>query len=118
MVNEAPQLLSAWTIARSSRPIQSEPGSLRENGHVESCNGKLRDEVSDRWVFHTLRETQVLAGQYRLTTASRRIARWATGRRPRGAILPAEAIPMLDGLRTFLLRAAFDLTLRSPAAQV
>jgi putative transposase len=32
-----------------------EPGSPWENGHRESFNGKLRDELLDREIFHSLR---------------------------------------------------------------
>ena len=67
VVGGAPEPHSARTIARGSRPIQSEPGSPRENGHVESCNGKLRDELLDRETFHALREARVLPRQDRQT---------------------------------------------------
>ena len=43
--------------SRQSRPW--------ENGYVESFNGKLRDELLNGEVFHTLREAQVLIGQWR-----------------------------------------------------
>jgi transposase InsO family protein len=42
-----------------------EPGSPWENGFVESLNGKLRDELLDREIFHTLREAQVLIEAWR-----------------------------------------------------
>ena len=32
-----------------------EPGSPWENGHCESFNGKLRDELLDREIFYSLR---------------------------------------------------------------
>jgi putative transposase len=35
-------------------------GSPYENGHVESFNGKLRDELLNRELFDTLLEAQVL----------------------------------------------------------
>ena len=44
-----------------------EPGSPWENGYVESFNGKLRYELLNREVFHTLLEVQVLTEQYRRT---------------------------------------------------
>ena len=37
-----------------------EPGSLWENGYIESFNGKLRDELLDRELFYTLAEAQIL----------------------------------------------------------
>ena len=96
-VERAPQPLSARTRARSSRPIQSEPGSPRENGHVESCNGKLRDEVSDREIFHALREARVLPLQDRQTD-NRIRPDTSVAYRPPADILPAKPIPMLVGL--------------------
>lgn len=42
-----------------------EPGSPRENGYVESFNGKLRDELLDRERFDTLREARVLVERWR-----------------------------------------------------
>jgi len=36
------------------------PGSPWENGHVESFNGKLRDELLDREIFYTLTEAKIL----------------------------------------------------------
>ena len=41
-----------------------EPGSPWENGHTESFNGKLRDELSNREIFTTLQEAQVLIEQW------------------------------------------------------
>ena len=35
------------------------------NGYVESFNGKLRDELLDGEVFHTVREAQVLIERWR-----------------------------------------------------
>ena len=34
---------------------------------MESFNGKLRDELLDREIFYTLREAQVLTGEYKQT---------------------------------------------------
>ena len=42
-----------------------EPGSPWENGYCESFNGKLRDELLDRELFHSLREAQVLIEAWR-----------------------------------------------------
>ncbi len=44
-----------------------EPGSPWENGHCESFNGKLRDELLDGEIFYTLREAQVLIERWRST---------------------------------------------------
>jgi len=42
-----------------------EPGSPWENGYNESFNGKLRDEVLDREIFHTLGEAHVIIEGWR-----------------------------------------------------
>ncbi len=42
-----------------------EPGSPRENGYIESFNGKLRDELLNREVFTTLIEANILIEQWR-----------------------------------------------------
>jgi transposase InsO family protein len=42
-----------------------EPGSPWENGYVESFNGKLRDELLNAEVFHTLAEAKALIEQWR-----------------------------------------------------
>ena len=54
-------------MARSgwSESLHIEPGSPWENGYVESFNGKLRDELLNREVFDTLRETWILVERYR-----------------------------------------------------
>ncbi len=43
-----------------ARKAYIEKASPWENGHVESFNGKLRDELLKAEVFNTLREAQVL----------------------------------------------------------
>ena len=42
-----------------------EPGSPRENGYVESLNGKLRDELLEREIFDTLWEARTLIERWR-----------------------------------------------------
>ena len=42
-----------------------EPGSPWKNGYVESFNGKLRDERSDREIFYTPTEAKVLIARWR-----------------------------------------------------
>ena len=50
-----------------AKTLYIEPGSPWENGYVESFNAKLRDELLDREIFYTLREAQVLTGEYKQT---------------------------------------------------
>jgi transposase InsO family protein len=47
------------------RTLYIEPGSPWENGHIESFNGKLRDELLDREIFDTLLEAKVLIERWR-----------------------------------------------------
>ena len=42
------------------KTLYIEPGNPRENGYIESFNGKLRDELLNREVFDTLFEAKVL----------------------------------------------------------
>src|SRR3954454_4060723 len=41
------------------------PGSPWENGSIESFNARLRDELLDGEIFHTLREAQVIIQNWR-----------------------------------------------------
>jgi transposase InsO family protein len=54
-----------WLSRVGVQTLFIEPGSPWENGYVESFNGKLRDELLDREIFHTLTEAQVLVEQWR-----------------------------------------------------
>ena len=64
-----------------ARTLYIEPGSTWENGYIRSFNGKFRDGLLDREVFHTLLEVNVLTERYtELTTGSVRTVLRATGR--------------------------------------
>jgi transposase InsO family protein len=54
-----------WLARLGVGTLLIEPGSPWENGYCESLNGKLRDELLDREVFHSLREAQVLIEAWR-----------------------------------------------------
>ena len=56
-----------WLAKVGARTLYIEPGSPWENDYVESFNGKLRDELLAREIFHTQREVQILIEQYRMT---------------------------------------------------
>jgi len=43
-----------------------EPGSPWENGYIESFNGRFRDEVLDRELFHSVKEAKVVVEDWRL----------------------------------------------------
>ena len=55
----------AWLARLGVGTLFIEPGSPWENGYCESLNGKLRDELLDREVFHSLREAQGLIEAWR-----------------------------------------------------
>jgi putative transposase len=44
-----------WLARLGVETLFIEPGSPWENGYRESFNGKLRDELLDREIFHSLR---------------------------------------------------------------
>ena len=61
----AAKAVRGWIAAVGAKTAYIAPGSPWENGYVESFNGKLRDELLDGEVFHTLREAQVLIERWR-----------------------------------------------------
>ena len=93
----AARAVREWLGRVGAKTLYIEPGSPWQNGYIESFNGKLRDELLDRELFYTLQEVQVLTAQYRLTTASGPIARWATGRLHRwSCCLPNLSLSLQD----------------------
>ena len=52
----AAKAVRGWLARLGVGTLFIEPGSPWENGSCESSNGKLRDELLDREVFHSLRE--------------------------------------------------------------
>ena len=54
-----------WLDRLNIGPLFIEPGSPRENGYYETFNGKLRDELLNRELFYTLKETKVLIENWR-----------------------------------------------------
>jgi putative transposase len=67
--DDGPEFVAAavrgWLARLGVGTLFIEPGSPWENGYCESFNGKLRDELLDREVFHSLREAQVLVEAWR-----------------------------------------------------
>jgi putative transposase len=55
-----------WLKRVDVKTLYIEPGSLWENGYVESFNGKLADELLEREVFDTLYEAKVLIERWRV----------------------------------------------------
>jgi hypothetical protein len=56
-----------WLERVGVKTLYIEPGSPRENGYVESFNGRLRDELLARELFDTLLEAKVLIERWRKT---------------------------------------------------
>ncbi len=48
-----------WIVAVGARTAYIEPGSPWENGYCESFNAKLRDELLDGELFHSLLESEI-----------------------------------------------------------
>ena len=86
-------------LRAGARTLYIKPGSPRENGYIESFNGKLRDELLDREVFYTLLEVRVLTERYR-RTYNRIRPHSSLGYRPPTpeTLLPADPVPVLVGL--------------------
>ena len=49
-----------WLSSLGTKPLFIEPGSPWGNGHCESFNGKLRDELLNGEIFYSLKEVQIL----------------------------------------------------------
>lgn len=57
------KVLRTWLARIGTQTAYIMPGSPWENGSCESFNGKLRNELLDGEIFHTLREAQVIIEQ-------------------------------------------------------
>lgn len=55
-----------WLKKKHVETLYVEPGSPWENGYIESFNGKLRDEILNREVFYSVKETKVIVEDWRL----------------------------------------------------
>jgi transposase InsO family protein len=54
-----------WIAAVGAKTAYITPGSLWENGYVESFNARLRDELLDGEIFYTLREAKIIIESWR-----------------------------------------------------
>lgn len=59
------QIVKDWLEALGVKTLYIDPGSPWENGYNESFNGRLRDELLDGEIFYTLKEAQVIIGNWR-----------------------------------------------------
>ena len=66
------QELREWLGKLGIGPLYIEPGSPWENGYCESFNGKLRDECLNGEIFYSLKEAQIVIGQWRQEYNTRR----------------------------------------------
>lgn len=55
-----------WCRFSKAGTAYIDPGSPWQNAYVESLNGRIRDELLDRELFHTLHEAKVLAEDWRI----------------------------------------------------
>lgn len=58
--------IKKWLCESTVETLYIEPGCPWQNGYIESFNGKLRDEVLNREIFHSVKETKVLVENWRL----------------------------------------------------
>ncbi len=54
-----------WLTQVGAKTLFIEPGSPWENGYCETFNGKSRDECLNQEIFYSLKEAQVVIGQWR-----------------------------------------------------
>ena len=59
------QAVNDWLAENGIKPIFIEPGKPWQNGKGESFNGKLRDECLSREWFSSVKEAQVVIGNWR-----------------------------------------------------
>jgi len=60
------QALDAWTYQHHVKLVFIAPGKPIQNAHVESFNGRVRDEFLNEHWFATIAEAQVLAEAFRI----------------------------------------------------
>jgi putative transposase len=59
------KVVRAWLADLGVTTLFIEPASPWENGFIESFNGTLRDDLLNGEIFYTLKEAQILIGQWR-----------------------------------------------------
>lgn len=57
--------MQEWIGAGSAKTAYIAPGSLWENGFIESFNARLQDELLDGEVFYTLAEAKIIVESWR-----------------------------------------------------
>ena len=59
-----------WIRAAGARTATIKPGSPRKNGYVESFNARLRDELPEGEIVHSLREAEIVIESWRRHTST------------------------------------------------
>ncbi len=57
--------MQRWIAAVGARTAFIRPGSPWENGFIESFHARLRDELLNGEIFHTLKEARILIESWR-----------------------------------------------------
>ena len=60
------EAIKKWFRDRDVETVYIEPGSPWQNGYIESFHARLRDDLLDREVFHSVKEAKVLVEGWRL----------------------------------------------------
>jgi putative transposase len=58
--------IKRWLSDKKVETLYIAPGSPWENGYIESFHGKLRNELLNRELFYSVKETKILAENWRL----------------------------------------------------
>ncbi len=61
----AAKAVRAWLSRVGVKTLFIAPGSPWENGYIESFNARLRDELLNGEIFHTLEEVRAVTGWWR-----------------------------------------------------
>ena len=62
--------VEAWAFYRGVEPDFTQPGKPTNNGHIESCHGRLRDECLNAPQFLSLEHAQRMIKAWRVDTIS------------------------------------------------
>lgn len=87
-----------WLDQLAIKPLFIQPGSPWANGYIESFNEKMRDELSARKIFYSVKEAQVPLEMWcrHYTTPSDRIVHSIIG--PQLRLLSSASLPLFRGL--------------------
>jgi transposase InsO family protein len=100
------KVVRAWLADLGITTLFIEPASPWENGFIESFNGILRDGLLNGEIFYTLREAQILIGQWR---------REYNHLRPHGSLGQRPPAPEAIAFPGFSLKDYAPLARRVPA---